>query len=202
MRPVGVILCCTIFFTSYYSSARAGVVTFTDLNTFLEAAGDVQEIDFETLPDGSPSFFQAEITPEFNYTDQGVEFFSHEPDLFISGNDISGFNLRAGPVGSEGPRNWIIAEMVEPATAVGILFPGITILLIDDVDGRRIGGWVFGGSDDAFFGVISDQPIVTAIIDRGSESATIDSFYFTPVPEPTSLLLLGAGALVLLRRRK
>ena len=50
-------------------AVRAGpVTTFTDLDSFLEAAGDVREIDFETLPDGTPSTSGTLITPDFNYT--------------------------------------------------------------------------------------------------------------------------------------
>ena len=55
-------------------AVRAGFVTYTDVDEFRAAAGNVQEIDFELLPDGSPSVDGTLITPDFNYTDQGVTF--------------------------------------------------------------------------------------------------------------------------------
>ncbi len=185
------------------ATARAGPVTvFTDLDAFLEAAGDVQEIDFETLPDGSPSFSGALITPEFNYTDQGVFFSSAAPILQIAGNPISGFNLRAGTNESGGPRNWIIAELVVPATTVGVLFPGSTSLSVFDGQGELMAGGVFGfGGQHQFGGFVSDVPIAFVVVDGGIEVQSIQSFLFTPIPEPATLLLLASGSVILFRRR-
>ncbi len=186
-------------------TVRAGPVTvFTDLDAFLEAAGDVREIDFETLPDGSPSFSNAEITPEFNYTDQGAEFFSPAPWLFTTGHPETGFNLKAGNIhGSGGPRNWIIAELVEPALAVGILFPGSTRLTIfGAADQELIATGDFGGGGlGRFAGFVSEIPIGFATVDRGIEAESIESFLFVPVPEPATLLLVASGSVILLRRR-
>ena len=186
-------------------TARAGpVTTFTDLDAFLEAAGDVREIDFETLPDGSPSFPNAEITPDFNYTDQGVEFFSPEPWLYTAGNPVSGFNLTAGNIhGSGGPRNWIIAEPVLPATAVGIVFPGGTVFSVFDTTGELIVRQAFGdGGLGLFAGFVSEIPIGFATVDRGIEGESIESFLFLPIPDPVTLVLVALGALVLPRRRR
>ena len=48
------------------------LIFIDDYEGFVEAAGgEVQVIDFETLPDGSPSYAGAEITSEFNYTHPG-----------------------------------------------------------------------------------------------------------------------------------
>ncbi len=186
-------------------TARAGPVTvFTDLVAFLEAAGDVQEIDFETLPDGSPSFSNAEITPDFNYTDQGVEFFSPEPWLFTTGNPVTGFNLKAGNIhGSGGPRNWIIADLVEPALAVGILFSGSTRLSIfGAADHKLIATGDFGGGGLGLFaGFVSETPIGFATVDGGIEVESINSFLFVPIPEPATFLLLASGSVILFRRR-
>ena len=66
------------------------ILFINDYEGFAEAAGDVQTIDFETLPDGSPTMGAEEITPDFNYTAQGVTFSPHldigEPPLHLSGN--------------------------------------------------------------------------------------------------------------------
>ena len=181
--------------------ARAGFVTYTDVDEFLAAAGTVQEIDFETLPDGSPSFSGALITPEFNYTDQGVTFSSPFPELFVAG--APGFFS----LGSEGPnppgRNWIIADLVTPATAVGIFFPGDTTLSIFDVNEDLIGSATFGfHGGGLFLGIVSDVPIARAIEDRGDNGDIMESFLFAPIAEPTSLLLLGAGSVGVLARRR
>ena len=189
------------FLLPFATALRAGPLTFTDLDAFLEAAGDVREIDFETLPDGSPSMDAVQITPEFNYTDQGVEFFSHVPELFITGSPISEFNLKAGQQGSGGPRNWIIAELVTPATALAVLFPGGTTVSIFDTEGQLIASEPFP-SLHQFGGFVSDVPIGSAIVDRGIEGQSIESFLFTPIPEPATLLLLGFGGVIVLRHQR
>lgn len=182
---------------------HAGVVTFTDIDAFFEAAGNVQVIDFSVLPDGSPSYSGALITPEFNYTDWGVEFSSNHPDtapLQIVGDAEW---LCACPINTSDPnRNWIIAEFVEPVTAIGILFGGDQALTIYS-ERTLLASRVFGGSGFPFFlGLISDEPIISARIDAGDNTSAISSFYFSPVPEPATLLLLGVGAFAVLRRRK
>lgn len=181
--------------------ARAGWVSYTDVDAFLDAAGPVQEIDFETLPDGSPSVADTEITPDFNYTDQGVMFSSPFPILAITAPiEGSGFPLTASNLDT-GARNWIIADFVTPAFAVGIVFPGQTTLSALDADEQLIASVSGGGSGAGWFlGIVSDVPIETAIGDRGSSFEIWESFLFTPVPEPTTLVLLCAGALAVYRR--
>ncbi|MGB2985711.1 MAG: hypothetical protein WBE26_07485 [Phycisphaerae bacterium] len=208
MRFTRIILS-TVMAMSLVAAARAGPVqTFTDIDAFLEAAGEVREIDFETLPDGTPSYMFAEITPEFNYTGQGVEFFAHVPPLWIHGCEEGGFRLCACPQDSQGPLNWIIAELVEPASAVGIAFRGGTTLTIGDADGSaQLETWTWAGGGELFLGVISDIPIGRAYVGGfagvppGSDVEMIESFFFTPVPEPVSLVLLASGVLIVLGRR-
>ena len=192
------------FLLPFATAIRAGPVTmFTDFDAFLAAAGDVREIDFETLPDGTPSFSGAEITPDFNYRDQGIEFFSPAPWLFIAGNAEAGFRLKAGNIhGSGGPRNWIIAEPVLPATAVGIVFPGTTIFSVFDTTGELIVSQIFGTAGTSFAGIVSDVPIGSVTFERGIEVESINSFFFVPIPEPATLVLVALGALVLPRRRR
>jgi len=46
-------------------AGQAGVITFiNDYEGFVQAAGNVQTIDFEVLPDGSPPTGGVEITPK------------------------------------------------------------------------------------------------------------------------------------------
>jgi len=100
------------------------VVTFlNDYEGFLAGAGDVRTIDFETLPDGSPSPGNGYITPDFNYTSQGVAFSAPVGNLFIGGNPVGGFTLIADAYGEQ-QRTWIIADLDPPASAVGVFFAG------------------------------------------------------------------------------
>ena len=198
LRVIGV----SLTFGVLAAPARAGPVqTFTDLDDFLAAAGDVREIDFETLPDGSPSYFGAEITPEFNYTDQGAIFSSPLPRLQISMSGGGDFVLTT--VTPTSKRNWIIADFVTPAWAVGIVFPGGTTLSAFDAEDQLIGSIFGGGSGGGhFMGIVSDVPIASATGDRGSSGDIWQTFYSTPIPEPASLLLLASGVAVVLRPRR
>ncbi len=185
----------------FATQARAGFVTYTDVDEFRAAAGNVNEIDFELLPDGSPSVNETFITPEFNYADQGVTFSSPFPELFVAGSPGI-FELGAHFPDTSG-RNWIIADLVTPATAVGIFFPGNTTLSVFDSDDLLIGSASLAGTGAGnFLGIVSDIPIARAIEDRGASFSTMESFLFTPVPEPTTLLLLVAGAVGILARRR
>ena len=184
--------------------AQADPILFVnDYEGFVEAAGDVQTIDFETLPDGSPSEFGVEITPEFNYTDQGVTFFSQAPRLMIVGSEETGFDLGAYPEQSNDPtRNWIIAEPVEPALALGYFFGGHSTLSAFDSEGALIETVTFAaGGPGLFLGIVVDSEIAWATADDGDNTASIDSFLFTPISEPATLILLTLGAVMVIRRR-
>lgn len=179
--------------------ADAGTVTFTDIEAFLAAAGNVQLIDFNTLPDGRPSFHRAEITPDFNYTDQGVTFSPRAGTLFL--RTAGGFDLVAG-IGSE-PPNMIIADLVVPASAVGVILPASTILQALDTDGNLIEMVAGGGSDLGFFvGIISDVPIAQVIGDGDTSLQAFQELYFTPIPEPATVFLVVLGAAGILMKRR
>lgn len=183
---------------------RADPILFiNDYEGFVEAAGDVQTIDFETLPDGSPSYCDALITPEFNYTDQGVTFFSEAPRLIIAGSEITGFRLCACPLQSNDPnRNWIIAELVEPAWAVGYFFGARSILSAFDGAGTLIESINYNGTGGGnFLGIVSDNPIASVTADEGINIASTDSFVFAPIPEPATVMFLTLGAVMVIRRR-
>jgi hypothetical protein len=189
------------------SGSVAGTVqSFTDIDEWRMAAagvgtGVVHEIDFETLPDGSPSFFGALITDEFNYTAQGVTFFPHALTLEIAGHEETGFGLFAG-YGTGVPRNWIIGELVTPAAAIGVLFPGGTNISVFDQSGLLLGTEHFGGNGPNFGGFVSQEAIGSVVIDRGSNIELLQSFLFTPIPEPATFLLMSAGVFCLIRRKK
>ncbi len=206
MNPVRITLAASVLvFHLKPVAATTAFTWFEDYDEFREAAGEVHGIDFETLPDGTPSYFGVEITPDFNYTDQGVEFFSPEPFLAITGNPIGGFNLMAGPFDSAGPRNWIIADLVDPARAVGVIFGGgttVTIFDIEQTSELTTRSWTGPGGLGHFLGVISDVPIGMTIMDSGTETEIIDTIVFARVPEPSVCALLGLAALAMIRRRQ
>jgi len=183
------------------ATARADVLTFeNDYDGFVEAAGSLSMIDFETLPDGEPSMAGVEITDEFNYDDQGVHFSSPFRYPLISGNDNTGFRLATF---EDGEDTWIIASLVSPGLAVGAFFPGYTELCAFDGNGDEIACVQFSGAGDGFFvGIVSDDPIHSATFSEGGEIEVINSFVFTPVPEPGTIVLLASGGALTIRRRR
>ncbi|HNQ23702.1 MAG TPA: PEP-CTERM sorting domain-containing protein [Phycisphaerae bacterium] len=181
--------------------ARADVQWFlNDYDGFLAAAGAVQEIDFETLPDGTPSVPRTPITPEFNYTNQGVTFSSPNPTLEIGALFEGNFPLEAYDPSYEDA--WIVGDLVIPASAVGVSFPGTTVLYVYDAGGALMDAQYFSASGNFFFlGCVSDVPIGSAAATSLSEGEIVWSFWFTPVPEPTGLVLLITGAVCFIARR-
>ena len=192
---------CLLLTTAVHGSA----VTFIDdYEGFVEAAPtEVHSIDFETLPDGSPSYAGAVITPEFNYTHLGATFLPHrDPGMYIYGNS-SGHQLYADSYPSF-DRNWIIAELVEPASAVGTWFASDCILSVFDSNGEFLLEVAHGGGGMRFIGIVSDIPIAYATMDQAFYAAWSYEFLFASVPDASSgagMLLLSTIALLRRRRR-
>jgi len=187
------------------AGARAGPVWFeNDYEGWAAAAtaagGIVQTIDFETLPDGRPSIAGTRITPDFNYTAQGVTFASPVNLPFIEGNVVSTFGLGVDSSPSL-DRNWIIADLVQPASAVGVVHPAGTILSIFDEDGNLLGRRLFGVPGPFFFGVISDIAIALSTSDRGGSGEGIGDYSFVAIPDVSTGILLLVGAAAAIARR-
>lgn len=175
---------------------------FTDYDQWVQAVGsqNVRTIDFETLPDGSPTHLRGAITPDFNYTAQGVTFLSPRPRLGFVGNPDVGFALEATSYPSF-DRNWIIAEFTTPVHAVSAFFTGGTFTTFG-VDGDPMGSATWGGVGNPFVGAVSTAPIGAATLDNGGYNIVADDLLFVPVPEPMTATMLLLGAIAALGRRK
>jgi hypothetical protein len=197
---VGVVVC-------WAAGARGQVQTFiNDFDGWAAATGAFSTIDFETLPDGSPSVVGTDITDAFNYTTQGAMFSSPQADLsdlLIGGNSISGFDLRTVSDGTIEIPAFIRGDLTIPARSVGFFFPGDGTLEAFDEMGLLLASEVFASSGSGFFlGVVTDAPIAYVVMDEVLfERAAIESFHFASVPEPGRVALLLVGGLGLLRRR-
>jgi hypothetical protein len=165
-------------------------------------------IDFETPPAGTPPP-NGQITPEYNYTAQGVTFsqgFLRPPQPWEQRY------VRLGIGGWPGDRDliadwpyrrtWIIADLVVPSPAVAIDFPGATRLAAFDAAGNLLArSNYYGGPGDGWFlGIVSDVPIARITADSGTDGESISTFLFNPTPEPMTLGLLALGVASALAR--
>lgn len=189
------------------ASANADLGIYYDDATYIEAAGTVHLINFLDLPDGTPSFHGAEITPAFNYGLSGATFSDPHGALSLVEREAGDFALTAHSVPPE--FTWIDVDLSSSARGVAILFEGETTLSIFD----ELGGLIAvaasehlpalprhdGHDHPGFMGIVSNIPIASVRIDRGESSEAILSFIFTPVPEPGTIVLLSMAILGLRR---
>jgi hypothetical protein len=193
---VGLVVLCA-------AGARGQVQTFiNDFDGWAAATVAISTIDFETLPDGSPSLPGTDITDTFNYTAQGATFSSPLEDLIIGGNPVTGFSLLTSNDGTIENPAFIRADLTTAARSVGFIFGGGATFEVFDEMGGLLASEFFSGSGSGFFlGVTSDIPIEYVLMDKSISTTGIQSFHFAPVPEPGTAALLGLGAAWLLRRR-
>lgn len=181
------------------------VCTFTNELEFVNWAslfpGGLRLIDFETLPDGSPAFTGAQITPAFNYTPWGVTFSAPVEIPTITG-PAGDRGLRAFDPDSI-VREWIQAELVRGTTAVGVDFGGGTTLYAYDATDAEIARVSFSASGSPWFlGIVSEVPIRRVRVDRGANFEEIGKFVFNPIPEPATGVLMALGVMAARQRRR
>lgn len=196
--PVVTVICCLAL------PLKADVQTFVnDYAGFASEAGTLPTIDFETQPNGQPSQAGIQITSAYNYDTYGAHFSAPNVTPILAGNPVGGFSLRAYiAVPDPTARTWIVADPLAPVYAAGAHFAGHSYLFAYDLEGALLGyTYYLQGGSGHFLGIVSTEPIAYVVFDRMSSIASIDSFYFAPIPEPSgaALLLLCAG--FLLRRR-
>jgi len=165
--------------------ASADVLTFeNDYAGFVEAAGPLSVIDFETDPNGEPTDGGDELTETFNYDSQGIHFSAGYPNPpfpypILSGGDPYELTVLAPPF----EHTWIIGEFTTPALAIGGFFPGITAICAFDEDSVELGCAAYnkGGSGN-FVGIVSDVPIYGFTFDDGDNGETIESVGVPSLP--------------------
>jgi len=178
------------------SASFGAVQTFiNDYAGFQAAAGPLSIIDFETLPDGSPSTAGTPITAAFNYDALGAHFSAPLSDPFIAGNAMSQFGFDLVALTAFPQRTWIDIDLVMPGRAIGVFFPGGTRLFVYDASGALIASTFYSSPGGGhFLGLVSDSPIFSAKVDRGGDAEDIHSVVFDNIPEPASALFLSIGA--------
>ena len=171
-------------------------------NGFFDVGDTGTIIDFQTLPNGSPSFGGANITPAFNYVLQGALFTSPFPSLMVVGNSQVGYGLEAY-TSNILAHNWITAELTNPERGVGVWVIDHTTLFAYDAQGSLITSISHTDHNGIqyFLGIKSSVPIARVLIDRSTNEVTLDNFTMVhiPVPEPSSAALLLLAAPILYR---
>jgi len=176
--------------------------TWAGTDSGFYVAGDSgSTISFNTLPDGSPSYGGAAITPAFNYVLQGALFSPALPSLFITGNEL-GYGLTAYNSNILS-HNSITAQLTNLERGVGVYVAGNKTLFAFDAQGDLITSVSHNSLGSVYFlGIKSNIPIARVVIDNGTNSITIGDFVIIhiPVPEPASVALLLLGVPILLCR--
>ncbi|MFO0972144.1 MAG: hypothetical protein U1A27_01720 [Phycisphaerae bacterium] len=182
------------------NGGTAPVCTYIDYQQFSQFSGTLSVIDFETMPNGMPSVPGTFLSPAFNYGSQGAVFSSPN----VAPQLISGQGAFALAVNTFLPfvPTKIIIDLSIPSPAIGVAFPGGTTLSAYDLGGNVLGSVSFSGVGTGFFlGITSDVPIARVIADSGTQSETIEAFFFNPIPEPATLGLAIPAIIAALARK-
>lgn len=180
------------------------VCTFVNSpSDFFASAGGVANmrlIDFETGPDGLPSYAGQNITPTFNYTNLGVTFVVPTGVLrIVSSPGTRSLDAETPP---PFPLTWIEASFVYPTNGAAIWYPGGTTLFAYDSHESLLGQVTYSASGGNWFlGITSDTPIARVVVNRNAGIESIADFVFN-APEPSTLSLLIVGTALLVHRKR
>lgn len=217
-KKFSLIIQVTVFVLCINSVCSAVVVEFTDESAFRTATGGDPQylIDFETYGNGSDVVGQPTINGDEWLSDFGVQFDAAESgeNLFLYDDPVSKGEY-VSPIHALAPtgdRSSSIITFSMPVVSFGIYIVGNETgslterIILKDDSSTVLGDYdmPFGGGDsDAFFrGYLSNTPIaeIHIIENTDGEAMFLDNVMYT-VPEPTTLLLLGLGGLILRKRR-
>lgn len=194
-----------VLFALSSTPVPAGVIAYlNDYTGFQAAAGALEVIDFETLPDGNTSHAGIPITNAYNYDAFGAHFSAPLGTILTQGspgmNPLQGIGIRVEV--SFPNLTWITCELTEPASAIGVFFPGNTTVRCYDTNGTLLASPWLNGSGNQFIGVVSDVPIAHVVVDRQARHSAMSAFLFTPVPEPATFGLILIGITLLQAKRR
>jgi hypothetical protein len=204
-----------------FSGRPASAMVILDPNFFSGTTHMV--ITFETDGMGNKLKIaegQAKSMPADEYAHYGFTF---EPDISWVNDAGSAFDEAQAIGGSPeigipgGPDDFTI-NLSFPVRAFGFWvinnpiaedepFPYLTLQaygedgLIEEVifEGDAIDGITGSSAEYGFLGIASDQFITSVHVTKGA--TMLDNFTYSPIPEPATVILLGLGCLVLLRKR-
>lgn len=215
---IGLSAALTLF--AFADDATAAPVTYTDFNAFQAAASNLTIDSFDAAPwasFGAKTQGLANLGVSWRAGNQLFAFnsTSHSAPWAITSND--------GTLGGSEVWDWIEAVLPANVTAVGGWITSFnqlhtTELLAYDAQDNLLGSASLGvtGSSYTFLGLTTDTAIAkiriasTNVTNPVGDDFALDDFSFggtpaaIPIPEPSALALLGAGALAVLfgRRRK